>query len=141
MSVWNPQLYLKFSNSRLRPALDLLNRILPQCQPENVKSVLDLGCGPGNITPFLAEAFPNARIFGVDSSSHMIEQASSSLSKNYDFKDRVQFSVDSVENCTKPSFLNGLKFDVVYSNACLHWLPNHDKLFPDLGYKLFNFYI
>ncbi len=135
MSVWNPQLYMKFSSARLRPALDLLNRALLQCQPESVSSVLDLGCGPGNITPYLAKAFPAARVYGVDSSPEMIAQATATLSKSED-RDRVKFSVNSVESCLQPSFLNGQKFDVVYSNACLHWLTGHETLFHALSHRL-----
>jgi trans-aconitate 2-methyltransferase len=57
MATWDPQQYLKFSDHRLRPALDLMARI-PAIE---ARTVYDLGCGPGNITRMLAERWPAAR--------------------------------------------------------------------------------
>ena len=62
MSAWNPALYMKNAGPRLKPALDLLQRTMLMLQsgstpiaPQKVSRVLDLGCGPGNITPYLRE--------------------------------------------------------------------------------------
>ena len=55
---WNPQQYLGFADLRLRPALDLLARV-PAAAPAEV---VDLGCGPGNVTPFLARRWPAATL-------------------------------------------------------------------------------
>eukprot|EP01031_Cornospumella_fuschlensis_P007283 gene7283-9028_t len=77
--AWSPTQYLKFHAPRLRPALDLLQRAAGlTSDPLAVRSVLDLGCGPGNVTPFLAEMFPNAVVHGVDYSREMIRQAEAS---------------------------------------------------------------
>lgn len=131
-AIWNPTQYLKFQAARLRPALDLLVRATSLAEdPKKVKTVLDLGCGPGNITPFLANAFPNANIVGVDASEAMIEKAhkariSSPLSE---VKDRISFRVNSIEEETK---FNKTQYDVVFCNASLHWCLHHEKLFPDI---------
>lgn len=72
MSVWNPALYLKNAGPRLKPALDLLNRTVVMfeggatpMQAKNAQRVLDLGCGPGNITPFLKEVWQVICIINV----------------------------------------------------------------------------
>jgi len=69
--AWDPTQYLAFGDERLQPALDLLSRI-PLDSPE---TVLDLGCGPGNVTRELKGRWPNAAFTGVDSSSEMLEHA------------------------------------------------------------------
>ena len=55
--AWNPQLYLKNAAPRLRPALDILAQasLAASNRASLITSILDLGCGPGNITPFLHE--------------------------------------------------------------------------------------
>ena len=73
--TWDPQQYLKFSQPRLRPAMDLLARI-PSTEPH---LVYDLGCGTGNVTAALAERWPRARIIGVDASAAMLAQAAKAL--------------------------------------------------------------
>jgi trans-aconitate 2-methyltransferase len=71
---WNPDQYLKYSNERVRPALDLLARI----DAEAPKIVLDLGCGAGNVTALLAQRWPHARMIGVDNSTEMLAKARAS---------------------------------------------------------------
>lgn len=68
---WDPDQYLKFSDSRLRPALDLLDRI----QITDPVEVYDLGAGAGNVTRMLKTRWPNARITGVDGSEEMLRKA------------------------------------------------------------------
>lgn len=129
--VWNPGLYLKFHAARVRPAVDLLQKSV-EMMGENatsVKKILDLGCGPGNITPFLCEMFPNATVHGVDSSAEMIEKAKKTTAKTT-YKDRATFAIETVESLTYGD--NAQKYDFIYSNAVLHWCLNHDKLFPDI---------
>ena len=55
MSIWNPSLYLLNASARLKPALDLLLNVQQASITKklNVKKILDLGCGPGNITGYL----------------------------------------------------------------------------------------
>ena len=67
-STWDPAQYLKFSNERLRPALDLLAQIpLPAAS-----HVVDLGCGTGNMTVILKQRFPGADVLGVDGAESML---------------------------------------------------------------------
>jgi trans-aconitate 2-methyltransferase len=113
---WNPNQYLKFSQPRLRPAMDLLARI-PAAEPQYV---YDLGCGAGNVTAALVARWPRAKIIGVDNSASMLEQAAKALPQ-------VQWLHHGLADwrAEHPA-------DVIYSNAALHWLPHHQQLFPAL---------
>jgi trans-aconitate 2-methyltransferase len=113
---WDPGQYLKFADHRLRPALDLLGRI-PLEQP---RVIYDLGCGSGNVTGILAEAWPNARVVGVDNSPEMLAQAAETESRvQWQHGDLADWQPD-----TPPS--------VLYSNAVIQWVPDHQELVPRL---------
>ena len=65
---WDPAQYMKFADHRLRPAIDLLNRI----DLESPGQVVDLGSGTGNVTRLLRQRWPEARIVGIDTSAEMV---------------------------------------------------------------------
>ena len=114
---WNPQQYSRFAGQRLRPALDLIARI----PAEHPQSVVDLGCGTGNVTRILRSRWPRARIIGVDGSPQMLAEAS---------KGEVDIGWEQSElRSWKPA----QKYDLVFSNAALHWLDNHPALFARLA--------
>ncbi len=69
--AWDPAQYLKFAGPRLRPALDLLQRI----DVEAPEIVYDLGAGAGNVTKLIASRWPEAQVVGVDSSAEMLAKA------------------------------------------------------------------
>lgn len=73
MGDWNSAQYTKFERERTQPSIDLINRL--HIEP---KTVLDIGCGPGNSTAQLFRRFPEADILGIDSSDNMLEKASAS---------------------------------------------------------------
>jgi len=112
---WDPAQYLKFADHRLRPAIDLLNRI-PVTDPGEV---YDLGAGTGNVTVQLKERWPNAHITGVDDSEAMLAKAGQIPGISWERANLAQW---------KPS----RPADLIYSNAALHWLPDHEKLFRAL---------
>jgi len=113
---WNPDQYLKFEQPRLRPALDLLERIaIP-----NPRRIYDLGCGTGNITRLIARRWPNAAIAGVDDSAEMLAQAAKEPSA-------ISWVRQSLATWTAAQ-----PADLIYSNAAFHWLPKHEALFPAL---------
>lgn len=118
--AWNPDQYLKFAQPRLRPALELLARIA-SIEP---KRVYDLGCGAGNVTHLLCDRWPAAAIEGVDDSAEMLAQASKLLPG-------VTFTNQSLAEWAPEH-----EADVIYSNAALHWLPEHPSLFPKLVARL-----
>src|SRR5260370_41310777 len=69
--MWDATQYLRFGGERTRPFIDLLARV----GAELPEYVVDMGCGPGNLTVLLAERWPSAAGCGVDSSPRMIEAA------------------------------------------------------------------
>ncbi|MCB0112805.1 MAG: methyltransferase domain-containing protein [Caldilineaceae bacterium] len=113
---WNPSQYLKFSDHRLRPALELLARV-PLADP---RVIYDLGCGPGNITRLIADQWPNATVYGLDNSPDMLTKADAEPSA-------VQWIEGDLETWSPPQ-----PADLIYSNATLHWIPGHAELFPRL---------
>ena len=115
--TWNPEQYLKYSNERLRPALDLLARI----DMSAPRVVLDLGCGAGNVTAFLAQRWPDARIVGIDNSQQMLAKARASTVG----EPRREWVEADIASYTPDG-----PVDVVYSNAALHWQADHSRLFP-----------
>ena len=92
----------------------------------SVRTVLDVGCGIGNSTAVLQERFPDATIIGADNSDEMLEAA---RKKHPDLTFVKLDASNDVEQA-------GSNFDVVFSNACLQWLPNHTDLIPRLMHLL-----
>ncbi|MEO8485197.1 MAG: methyltransferase domain-containing protein [Betaproteobacteria bacterium] len=116
---WNPRRYLEFADHRLRPAMDLLARVIADAP----HSVVDLGCGAGNVTRLLAQRWPDADIAGIDNSAAMLERARATMAGAA----RVRFEERDLASWTPAA-----PVDVVYSNAALHWLGGHATLFPRL---------
>jgi trans-aconitate 2-methyltransferase len=114
---WSPAQYQKFSDHRIRPALELLGRIPLQAP----RLVYDLGCGTGAVTRLIAERWPAAKVFGIDSSAEMLEKAKAGGGK----VSWIQADVSSWTPEAGP--------DLVYSNATLHWVEEHRALFPRLA--------
>jgi trans-aconitate 2-methyltransferase len=118
MSSWSAAQYLKFGDERTRPSRDLSARI----EVANPARVIDLGCGPGNSTEVLAGRWPGAEITGLDSSAKMIAAARAS-------NPRHRWLAADIAGWAAAA---GDRFDVVFSNAALHWLPDHGSLLPNL---------
>jgi trans-aconitate 2-methyltransferase len=119
---WSARQYVTFEDERTRPVRDLV-AALPAIE---ARSVIDLGCGPGNSTEVLAQRFPDAAVRGIDSSSDMIAAARARIP-------RAQFEVMGIEEWKDPG-----PFDVILANAVLHWVPDHTSLIPSLVAKLSN---
>jgi trans-aconitate 2-methyltransferase len=125
--AWNPGSYLRHATPRLRPALDLLSQTMQTMNtaPENIRRVCDLGCGPGNITSYLHKAFPNSHIHGVDSSDTMIAHAKKQHQMN---SHTIHFTETSIQEFVSKSYAEEEKYDIIYSNAALHWIPNNEEI-------------
>lgn len=116
MSAWNSALYLKFEKERTRAASDLLAHV-----PKHAaKLIFDLGCGPGNSTELLVEAFPGATVVGVDYSEGMLAVARARVPK-------AEFIEQDIARW-EPSD----PVDLIFANAALHFVPDHRALMTRL---------
>jgi trans-aconitate 2-methyltransferase len=114
--VWNPQQYLKFSGHRLRPAVDLLMRI-----PDfKASRIADLGAGAGNVTRLIKERWQDAVVLGVEGSAEMVAAGKKAAPE-------VEWLHQDLG-----SWHPAHRLDLIYSNAALHWLPDHAGLFASL---------
>jgi trans-aconitate 2-methyltransferase len=112
MSRWDPDLYLRFEGYRTRPAADLLNRV----DLKEVRSAVDLGCGPGNSTALLAGRWPAAAITGVDNSAAMLERARAACPA-------INWIQADLASWRPPGGQ-----DLIFANASLQWVPDHASL-------------
>ena len=117
---WSAQQYVAFEDQRTRPARDLLAAI----PAVDARSVIDIGCGPGNSTELLVQRFAGAAVRGIDSSADMIDAARKRLPG-------VRFDTSDIGTWNEPG-----PFDVIFANAVLQWLPEHATLLPALVDKL-----
>ena len=120
LPIWDANLYLKFVDARLRPALDLMGRLDPANAARPGHAIYDLGCGAGNITRILAERFPGPPVIGVDSSEEMLAKARSQTADKH-----VSFAKGDLAEF-KPDVPPG----ILYSNAAYQWVENHIDLLP-----------
>ncbi len=118
MFSWSPSDYTRFDRERTLPAIDLVSR-LSGLRP---RSVIDIGCGPGNSTEVLRRAFPDADILGIDSSPEMVSQARERLPD-------VTFEVMDARGIPGG-------YDLIFSNSCIQWIDDHDTLIPWLMGRL-----
>jgi len=117
MSDWDPEAYARFRDLRLRPALDLLARV-PQLPAGDV---VDLGCGAGAVGPALAARYPDRTLTGVDASPAMLARA------------RAGGAYGALVEADAGAWAPAAPAALLFSNALLHWLPDHRGLFPRLA--------
>jgi len=117
---WDPARYLAYADERGRPFLELLARVGAAAPG----TVVDLGCGTGNLTVLLADRWPEARVSGLDSSPEMIAAAPDNAG--------VGFSVGDVGAWAARDG----DVDVIVSNAALQWIPGHLGLLPSVVGRL-----
>jgi len=110
--MWDAAQYLRYDDERARPFTDLIARVGATAPAR----VVDLGCGPGNLTALLAARWPGAQVSGVDNSPEMIEAARSAISG-------PAFELGDVRDW-RPSAAP----DVITCNAVLQWVPDHGDL-------------
>ena len=129
--AWDPAQYLKFAGPRLRPALDLLQRI----DKEAPSSVYDLGAGAGNVTRLIAARWPEARVVGVDSSAEMLAKAAAEPPGRPARAGRPGARIEW-QQADLATWRPPVPADVIYSNAALHWIEDHAPVFLALFQSL-----
>ncbi len=120
-AAWDPRQYAAFADHRGRPFADLLARV----DADDPRLVVDLGCGPGELTLGLARRWPNARVVGVDSSPDMLARA---RARELDDDGRVEWVEAAAEDWDPTE--SGGSVDVLVTNATLQWVPSHLRLIP-----------
>lgn len=118
MSItWDPDQYSRFADDRGRPFFDLLARVAA----ESPRRIVDLGCGPGNLTASLGDRWPAADILGVDSSPEMIARAESQ--ERSEGFGHLRFEIGDIRNWQPTADV-----ELLVSNAALQWVPTHREL-------------
>ncbi len=111
---WNPDHYHLYTDHRLRPALDLLSQITLA----SPSVIYDLGCGTGNVTALLSKRWGEAIVTGIDSSEEMLRKAATDHPS-------LEWKLGEIADFNPVS-----KGNLIFSNAALHWLDEHEALFP-----------
>lgn len=107
MIAWDPQVYLRAADERTRPFLDLVARL----GVDHPRRVVDLGCGPGNLTALLRRRWPDAELQAVDSSPDMVAAAR---------EHGIDATLGDVADWAPHA-----GDDVIVCNAVLQWVPGH----------------
>ena len=115
--TWDPQQYERFRAEREQPFFDLLDLVRPHPEPR----VVDLGCGTGELTRELHRRLGARETIGLDSSPAMLERSAPHAG------DGVRFETGDIAEFTARG-----AFDLVFSNAALHWVPAHEALLARL---------
>ncbi|WP_084264565.1 methyltransferase domain-containing protein [Sneathiella glossodoripedis] len=113
---WSPDQYHLYTDHRLRPALDLLSQV----DLVSPMIIYDLGCGTGNVTSILSQRWNSAVVTGVDSSEEMLSVAK----REHPSIEWQNSAIEEFDPASKPN--------LIFSNAALHWLDDHETLFPKL---------
>lgn len=92
-------------------------RLIAECRLKGDEEVLDLGCGDGSLTSRIAELVPDGRVLGIDASEGMLKEANKKAGGNLEF---------ALTDINKMSFES--EFDLIFSNAALHWVSDHSAL-------------
>jgi trans-aconitate 2-methyltransferase len=112
---WDPQTYRRFASERFAPFEDLI--ALVRAAP-NARAI-DLGCGTGELTARLAERLGDGDVLGIDASAQMLERAAEFARPGLRF---ARSSIEAIDG----------RFDLIFSNAALHWVDRHAVLFRRL---------
>jgi len=117
MYHWNAEEYRTSSSNQKKWALELLSKI----DLKGNERVLDIGCGDGEITAAIAQRVPRGFAVGIDSSKEMIDLATRRFpSEHYP---NITFLLKDATALDFPE-----EFDAVFSNACLHWVIDHQPV-------------
>lgn len=117
---WNPAQYEQFRNERSRPFFDLLGMV----RSAQIARAVDLGCGTGEWTRILHQHTGAEETIGLDSSPEMLARAESFTEPG------LSSALGSIEDFAAGTAPGSV--DLLFSNAALHWCPDHESLLPRL---------
>ena len=110
-------------------------RLITEVGLQGAETVLDLGCGDGALTAQIADLVQQGEVLGIDASQGMIDAARPKERKNLTFR---KMDINELEFRER--------FDLVISNATLHWVKDHAWLLKNVrlalrsgGHLRFNF--
>ena len=114
---WDATTYERLSAPMTAMGADVLDRLVLRGD----ETVLDAGCGTGNVTRVLLERLPHGRVIAVDASPSMVDQARELLPPEVDVRqaDLLELALDE-------------PVDAILSTATFHWIGDHDRLFANL---------
>jgi trans-aconitate 2-methyltransferase len=115
--AWDAAQYERFERERSAPFFDLLDLVEP-CPGGRV---VDLGCGTGELTRALHERTGASGTVGLDSSPAMLARSADHAGGG------VTFELGDIA-----AWMPSEPVDVIFSNAALHWIDDHDELFARL---------
>lgn len=118
--AWDPALYLKFGDERLRPGFELLAR-LDELPPG---PLFELGCGTGAHARAIAGRWPDRQLTAIDRSPEMLKKAAAEASS-------IRWLEADIAAWSAPE-----PAALIFSNATLQWLGGHAQLFPHLMRQL-----
>jgi trans-aconitate 2-methyltransferase len=121
--MWSPEQYLRFAAERRQPFDDLV--ALVERRPG--MRVVDLGCGTGELTRDLHRSLDAAETVGIDDSDSMLRKAAPLAGET------LRFEKGNIE-----TFASDRPYDLIFSNAALHWVSDHEQLFARLTALLTN---
>ncbi len=119
--TWNPAQYVKFQAERNAPFFDLMAMV----RPRPAMRVADLGCGTGEVTRLLHDHLQARETLGLDSSDAMLAKSTAYAGAGLRFE-KGDIAAFSMHRC----------FDLVFSNAAIHWAPDHEVLLGRLAASL-----
>ncbi len=116
-SPWSPDQYNRFRSERQQPFFDLLALV----QPRAGMRVVDLGCGTGELTRIVHERLAGRDTLGIDSAETMLAASREFAAPG------LRFTRADIGD-----FDASAAFDLIFSNAALHWIDDHRGLFARL---------
>jgi trans-aconitate 2-methyltransferase len=114
---WDAPTYERVAAPMTAMGTEVLDRLVL----EGDETVLDAGCGTGNVTRVLLDRLPRGRVIAVDASPSMVEEARALLPATVDVRraDLLELTLDE-------------PLDAILSTATFHWIGDHDRLFANL---------
>jgi trans-aconitate 2-methyltransferase len=114
---WDAATYERLSGPLTAMGTEVLDRLVLRGD----ETVLDAGCGTGNVTRVLHERLPHGRVIAVDAAPSMVEQARELLPADVEVRQADLLELTLAE-----------PVDAVLSTATFHWIADHERLFANL---------